>query len=312
MISRLILNSRKINKNVIVPSNLAVTSLFKNNIIYINNRSFCSVDPTSSSEDSTIKKNKKYLDESITGDQISEYTYDEDESEYTDVDRYNFDQYYLDITEDIVDRQLVGDEAEEVDESIDLFEDDEIENFEVGQADEVSEMSDSSSSESTTTKKKTSETPVDNKPIWGVNYRVKEGQEEEDKFAFIQLPTDVPILPTINAPESVEELIINYQDPFKNPSKTNANYSPYFRFTEPRGFTVETFLKKIGRGCNQHVELFEKWEDLMETTPRKLKDAQVPVVNRKWILHWVEQFKQGRDPVLISKSKSKSKSNKKK
>ncbi|KAN0035489.1 hypothetical protein ACTA71_004761 [Dictyostelium dimigraforme] len=306
MISRLILNSRRINKNTII-SNVAVSSLFKNNNIikinnnnsniYINKRSFCSGEPKGN--DNTIEtkdENKQVSSESKTSD--LSYTYDEGSYEYYD----NSDEYSEDLTEEIEEEE---EEVVEEEEENEFDENGEERDFE-SEYDEI--MEETEEGNSLSLKPEVNETP-----IWGADYHAPEGFDESDKFAFTPLPTDVPTLPTSKrAPTSVEELIIKYEDPFKDPSKTNANYFPYFRFTEPRGYTVESFLKKIGRGCDQHVELFEKWEDLMETNPRKLKDSQVPVQNRKWILHWVEQFKQGRDPVLISKSKSKAKSNKKK
>ncbi|EFA78857.1 hypothetical protein PPL_08325 [Heterostelium album PN500] len=111
-------------------------------------------------------------------------------------------------------------------------------------------------------------------------------------------------------PSSIEDLVIEYVDPFKRESEAET----YFRFTEPRdGYTVEKFLKKIGRGCDAHVEHFPTWEDLMNASSNKMKHVnQIPVQNRRWILHWVEQWKQGRNPVLISKSKSVAKKNLKK
>ncbi|EGG21062.1 hypothetical protein DFA_00935 [Cavenderia fasciculata] len=103
-------------------------------------------------------------------------------------------------------------------------------------------------------------------------------------------------------PKSIEELVIPFSEYDKAPKIATL---PYYRFTEQRdGYNVETFLKKIGRGCDAHIEVFPTWEDLMNTNGKFLKEKQVPVRNRRWILHWVEQWKQGRNPVLISKSKS--------
>eukprot|EP01133_Synstelium_polycarpum_P006761 gene6761-7858_t len=118
-----------------------------------------------------------------------------------------------------------------------------------------------------------------------------------------------PVASESERPRSIEDLIIEYVDPHKK----EIEMVPYFRFTEPRdGYTVESFLKKIGRGCDAHIEHFPTWEDLMNANSRKLKHLQVPVRPRKWIVHWVEQWKQGRNPVLISKSKSIAKVNTKK
>ncbi|KAF2072063.1 hypothetical protein CYY_006629 [Polysphondylium violaceum] len=146
-----------------------------------------------------------------------------------------------------------------------------------------------------------------------VNEFGEEDGSEQDLtiYEFDPLPTDEPILPTFNANLTIEDLIIEYKDP--HAPKTVDNYVPYFRFTEPRdGYTVESFLQKIGRNCDSHVGLFERWDDLMNTSPKKLKKAQVPVRERKWILHWVEQWKQGRNPEYISLTRSIAKRNTKK
>ena len=77
--------------------------------------------------------------------------------------------------------------------------------------------------------------------------------------------------------------------------------------TEPRGdMTVEKFLKTIGRGCEDHLDDFEDWSDLMTARGFALKQRGIPVRQRRWILRWVEHYKQGRDPVhipLVSRAK---------
>ncbi|KAN0015668.1 hypothetical protein ACTFIU_008411 [Dictyostelium citrinum] len=333
MISRLVLNSRIINKNTIISSNVAVSSLFRNNnnnknnnIIYIN-RSFCSKDQSKTEVDKPFGTTKEAVKD-LDGNNNSTEATCTDSDDYIYSDELTNELSYEDadeLTDESLkkgDKSLYSEESNE-DESVteieieSVEEKDEYEELEDQFAGENADADADAVAEAKTEAEALTESTIENEleddlQVWGVTYRGPKDLDESDELPFIPIPTDKPILPTLKAPRKIEDLIIKYEDPFKDPSKTNANYFPYFRFTEPRGYTVESFLKQIGRGCDQHVELFEKWEDLMETSPRKLKDLQVPVSNRKWILHWVEQFKQGRDPVLISKSKSKAKSNKKK
>jgi len=78
---------------------------------------------------------------------------------------------------------------------------------------------------------------------------------------------------------------------------------------EPRhGMTVELFLKRIGRDCDKHVALFKSWEHLYASRGADLKERQVPLQDRKYILAWLERYRQGREPHLMSLS-MKSKSN---
>ncbi|EAL69319.1 hypothetical protein DDB_G0276039 [Dictyostelium discoideum AX4] len=301
MISRLILSNRIISKNTIISSNVAVSSLFNNsNNIYKNNRSFSSKDLSQN----TLSDTEATITETIDDDEFAELLgLNKKSKKNKEFDPEKFEQensYFEEDFEEDFDENF--EENEGADEKFRTF-------LKRRKRERHLQEEKEFLAPKTVLSTKRSESQ---RPTWGVTYDASEDFDPSDQFHFTPLPTDQPILPAFRAPKTVENLIIKYEDPFKDPSKTNANYFPFFRFTEPRGYTVESFLKQIGRGCDQHVELFEKWEDLMETSSRKLKDLQVPVSNRKWILHWVEEFKQGRDPVLISKSKSRSKSNKKK
>ncbi|KAM9966290.1 hypothetical protein ACTFIR_006496 [Dictyostelium discoideum] len=309
MISRLILSNRIISKNAIISPNVAVSSLFNNNSInnniYKNNRSFSSKDLSQS----TLSDTEATVTETIDDDELAEFlglnqkkskkNKEFDPKKFEEGNSYFEEDFENDFDEDFEEDFEVNKESKEKFKTFLKRRKHEMELEEDRKLD---------APETVFPEKETDHSFS----TWGVTYEASEDFDPSDKFHFTPLPTDQPILPTFHSPKTVENLIIKYEDPFKDPSKTNASYFPFFRFTEPRGYTVESFLKQIGRGCDQHVELFEKWEDLMETSSRKLKDLQVPVSNRKWILHWVEEFKQGRDPVLISKSKSRSKSNKKK
>lgn len=79
---------------------------------------------------------------------------------------------------------------------------------------------------------------------------------------------------------------------------------------EPRnGWTVETFLKRIARGCEAHVDKFASWEKLFTMRGRDMKAANIPVEQRRWIMRWTEHFRQGREPVFITLAHSKARKN---
>ena len=50
------------------------------------------------------------------------------------------------------------------------------------------------------------------------------------------------------------------------------------------GLTVEKFLKKIGRGCEEHASKFNNWEELMAARTLDLKLRDIQAAQRKWIL----------------------------
>ncbi|KAM9981508.1 hypothetical protein ACTFIY_003810 [Dictyostelium cf. discoideum] len=324
MISRLILSNRIISKNTVISSNVTVSSLFNNNNssssinnIYINNRSFSSKDlseNTLSETEATITvtNGDEFAELSGLNHKKSNKKKEFDPKKFEDGNSYFEEDFEDDYEDDDFEREQEEPRKTTTKEGFRSFI--QTRGLQRRKQKEYDVWADKKVIFTEPTQVRLDKEAESRmlRPTWGVTYTAPEDFDPSDKFHFTPLPTDLPILPTFKAPKAVENLIIKYEDPFKDPSKTNANYFPFFRFTEPRGYTVESFLKQIGRGCDQHVELFEKWEDLMETSSRKLKDLQVPVSNRKWILHWVEEFKQGRDPVLISKSKSRSKSNKKK
>lgn len=68
---------------------------------------------------------------------------------------------------------------------------------------------------------------------------------------------------------------------------------------------VKTFLQKIGRNCQQYEKHFESWESLMKPDSAKLKEAGVDTRDRRYILTWVERFKQGRPLTEHSRGRKK-------
>lgn len=57
--------------------------------------------------------------------------------------------------------------------------------------------------------------------------------------------------------------------------------------------TVELFLKKIGRMCDQHKDLFTSWEHFWGCDGRELKKLGVPLRDRKYILNWMSKYRNG-------------------
>ncbi|CAO3649636.1 unnamed protein product [Cunninghamella blakesleeana] len=76
----------------------------------------------------------------------------------------------------------------------------------------------------------------------------------------------------------------------------------------PRGqiTDVESFLKAIGRGCEEHSSKFETWDSLFTTPSRLMKtDMGISTQQRRYILGWIEQYKNGVEPYAIALSKKK-------
>lgn len=53
-----------------------------------------------------------------------------------------------------------------------------------------------------------------------------------------------------------------------------------------------TFLQKIGRNMTQYAENFETWESLMNAQSTALKEKGMPTRDRRYLLAWIERFKQ--------------------
>eukprot|EP01102_Stenamoeba_stenopodia_P003707 TRINITY_DN13863_c0_g1_i1.p1 TRINITY_DN13863_c0_g1~~TRINITY_DN13863_c0_g1_i1.p1 ORF type:complete len:213 (-),score=49.77 TRINITY_DN13863_c0_g1_i1:62-700(-) len=61
----------------------------------------------------------------------------------------------------------------------------------------------------------------------------------------------------------------------------------------PPDLTVETFLERIKKNCVEHKDKFASWEELMTMKGRQMKEKGISIKQRKWILRWVERYKQG-------------------
>ncbi|KAJ3082474.1 hypothetical protein HK102_001655 [Quaeritorhiza haematococci] len=70
---------------------------------------------------------------------------------------------------------------------------------------------------------------------------------------------------------------------------------------QPRGQIQDpaSFLEAIGRGCIEVAEKFTSWDQLFTCSSEEMAGLGVPVKKRKYILHWREWFKRGRDPVEL-------------
>jgi hypothetical protein len=62
---------------------------------------------------------------------------------------------------------------------------------------------------------------------------------------------------------------------------------------------VERFLKTIGRGTDELAPKFATWDELVQSDGAGLKKKGVAVRKRRWILNWVEKYRQGVDPYHI-------------
>ena len=63
--------------------------------------------------------------------------------------------------------------------------------------------------------------------------------------------------------------------------------------------TVEKFLTTIGRGVEEHASKFETWEEFVVSRGEDLKDKGIAVRQRRWILSWIEHYRNGVEPFLI-------------
>jgi len=77
------------------------------------------------------------------------------------------------------------------------------------------------------------------------------------------------------------------------------------------GMTKEIFLRTLARGCEDQIDKFKTWNSLFRTSGYKMRKLGIPIRQRRWILHWVEKYRQGLDPVWIPKNKSIAKVNRK-
>lgn len=57
---------------------------------------------------------------------------------------------------------------------------------------------------------------------------------------------------------------------------------------------VEKFLKTIGRGVEEFAPKFASWDELVLSTGEQLKTKGIAVRKRRWILSWIEHYRQVR------------------
>ncbi|CEP64566.1 mitochondrial 37S ribosomal protein mS41 LALA0_S12e01860g [Lachancea lanzarotensis] len=68
--------------------------------------------------------------------------------------------------------------------------------------------------------------------------------------------------------------------------------------------SVEAFLNKIGRKCNEQAELYEnKWENLFSWDSKALKEKGMVAQQRKYILSQVERLRKNEPVVEIKEGK---------
>jgi hypothetical protein len=71
---------------------------------------------------------------------------------------------------------------------------------------------------------------------------------------------------------------------------------PAHPIPQPRPFVpdVPTFLKLIGRGLSKHSSKFPSWESLFSLTGPELKELGIePPRTRRYLLHWMQRYRQG-------------------
>lgn len=88
----------------------------------------------------------------------------------------------------------------------------------------------------------------------------------------------------------------------EKPKIERPKYHPSIIPRRRHGLTVESFLEKIGKNCIEHKDKFEAWEDLFTMKTEIMKLKEIPIIQRKWILKWVEKYRQGETPGITCKN----------
>ncbi|RKP26059.1 IGR protein motif-domain-containing protein [Syncephalis pseudoplumigaleata] len=79
------------------------------------------------------------------------------------------------------------------------------------------------------------------------------------------------------------------------------------RITDPKAF-----LSAIGRGCESLGEKFKDWNHMFTATSKEMKhELGFTPQQRRWILNWIEKYRQGVEPYLITKPDKRLRSKKK-
>ncbi|GMM49921.1 Fyv4 protein [Starmerella bacillaris] len=64
-----------------------------------------------------------------------------------------------------------------------------------------------------------------------------------------------------------------------------------------------TFLAKIGRNMSQYAEHFDSWDNLMNAKSKALKAKGIDTRDRRYLLAWIERYKQNVDPVVYKRGR---------
>ncbi|KAG0345086.1 hypothetical protein BG004_003968 [Podila humilis] len=70
----------------------------------------------------------------------------------------------------------------------------------------------------------------------------------------------------------------------------------------PRGDITDpaAFLTKIGRNSVSVADKFKSWDHLFTASTAEMRgDMALSVKQRRWILSWIEKYRQGVDPYVI-------------
>eukprot|EP01098_Paradermamoeba_levis_P006837 TRINITY_DN2845_c0_g1_i3.p1 TRINITY_DN2845_c0_g1~~TRINITY_DN2845_c0_g1_i3.p1 ORF type:complete len:199 (-),score=41.92 TRINITY_DN2845_c0_g1_i3:123-719(-) len=66
------------------------------------------------------------------------------------------------------------------------------------------------------------------------------------------------------------------------------------------GLNVKHFLARIGKNCGEHIDKFASWEELFTAkSPILKRDKRIPTKQRKWILNWVNKYRNGINPPYL-------------
>ncbi|KAL0482414.1 protein FYV4, mitochondrial [Acrasis kona] len=72
--------------------------------------------------------------------------------------------------------------------------------------------------------------------------------------------------------------------------------NPFLIPRRRRGITHESFLDLIGKNCGEHKDKIKSWEQLFTFKTKQLKKLEISCQQRKWILGWVQKYRQGYTP----------------
>jgi len=79
--------------------------------------------------------------------------------------------------------------------------------------------------------------------------------------------------------------------------------NPYYPPPSKEIPTVESFLERIGRNCIEHKEHFPNWHSLFALTSRQMKEKGIDVQARRYILHQVQKYRDGKKILAIKQGK---------